>query len=152
MFFYLWWWRVEWQRTSKTWLWCPRGHRQLWNWGHIASSPSLRASLSCLCAWQGLTLGCLHSLIMNTAVWFSHRPEVALHGRQAVSLAGVNSQISGLWRTVTWKAKFFFWVIQGLNSVELSRCQSRWGLATADYHPFTRLPLALKNYSESNSV
>ncbi|TNN74341.1 O-acetyl-ADP-ribose deacetylase MACROD2 [Liparis tanakae] len=37
---------------------------------------------------------------------------------------------------------------RGLHSVELSCCQSRWGLATADYHSFTRLLLALKKYSE----
>lgn len=36
--------------------------------GKIADSPSLRASLSCLFTWKVLTLGCSHSLIMNTTL------------------------------------------------------------------------------------
>lgn len=43
-------------------------------------SPFLRASLSCLFAWQVLTLRCFHSLIMNTAVCFGRGPEVAWLG------------------------------------------------------------------------
>lgn len=49
----------------------------------IAATPSLRTSLSCLFAWQVLTLGCLNSLIMNTAVSFGHGPEVVWRGQGA---------------------------------------------------------------------
>jgi hypothetical protein len=60
-------------------------------------------------------LGCLHSLIMNTAVWFGHGPEVVCWGWEPVSLARFNSQISGLWWTVTWKAKFFLLTYAGAD-------------------------------------
>lgn len=39
--------------------------------------------------------------------------------------------------------RFSHLAAQGLNCKEPSCCQSRWGLATADYHSFTRLPSAL---------
>lgn len=94
--------REKWQRTSNAWLLCPWSHKQFWNGGKIAGGPFLRASLSCLFAWQVWTLGCFSYLIMNTAVGFGHRPEVAQWRRELVSLTRVNSQISALWRTVTW--------------------------------------------------
>ncbi len=58
---------------------------QFCNGGKIAGSPSLTltASLSCLYAWRILTLGCLHSLIMNTAVFFGRGPEVVWRGQGA---------------------------------------------------------------------
>lgn len=40
--------------------------------------------------------------------------------------------------------RFSHLAAQGLNCKEPSCCQSRWGLATADYHSFTRLPSALE--------
>lgn len=40
--------------------------------------------------------------------------------------------------------RFSHLAVQGLNCKEPSCCQSRWGLATADYHSFTRLPSALE--------
>lgn len=43
-------------------------------------SQSLTASLSCLFAWQVLTLGCFHSLIIYTAVGFGRGPEVVWCG------------------------------------------------------------------------
>lgn len=146
--------REKWQRTSNAWLLCPWSHKQFWNGGKIAGGPFLRASLSCLFAWQVWTLGCFSYLIMNTAVGFGHRPEVAQWRRELVSLTRVNSQISALWRTVTWYRPSFTSRQCRIdpNSVEMSCCQSRWTLAPADYHLFSTLLLALKSYSESNTA
>lgn len=45
-----------------------------------AGSPPLTAGPSCLFAWQVLTLRCLYSLIINTAVLFGLGPEVVCRG------------------------------------------------------------------------
>lgn len=45
--------------------------------------PFSETCLSCLFAWQVLTLGCFLSLIMNMAVCFGRGPEVVWRGRGA---------------------------------------------------------------------
>lgn len=125
----------RWHSTSNTWLLCPWGTRQFWNWGKIADAPSLKASLSCLFAWQVSTLGCLNLPLMNSAVYFGCGLEVLQRGWRA----GFNSgwwipkfKVSdGLWHG---RPNFTYWATQNLNTVEVSCCQSRWGLDTADYH------------------